>query len=83
MSLYRDTEEMKMLIDKVRPYLNEHAELPDDAPEEIKKAGEEYNIHIYFTTNPSFFQEVFSIFFAFLQKNCVFIGFRSILLPIL
>ena len=42
MSLYRDTEEMKMLIDKVRPYLNEHAELPDDAPEEIKKAGEEY-----------------------------------------
>ena len=41
MSLF-DTDEMKVLIDKVRPYLNERLELPDDAPEEIKFALEEY-----------------------------------------
>ena len=33
---------MKKLIDKVRPYLNEHLQLPDDAPEDIRAALEEY-----------------------------------------
>ena len=42
MSLYRDTEEMKALIDKVLPYINKHMQLPDDAPEEIKTSLEEY-----------------------------------------
>lgn len=36
------TPEMKMLISKVRPYMNEKHELPDDAPEEIKEALKEY-----------------------------------------
>lgn len=33
--------EVKELIKKVRPYLNEKHELPEDAPEEIKAALEE------------------------------------------
>ena len=37
-----DTDEMRVLIDKVRPYLNEKLELPDDAPDDIKFALEEY-----------------------------------------
>ena len=42
MSLFRDTEKMKNLIDKVIPYLDEHLQLPADVPEEIKKASDEY-----------------------------------------
>lgn len=42
MSLYRDTDEMKELMNKVRPYINRHMRLSDDAPEEIKKALAEY-----------------------------------------
>ena len=37
-----DTEDMRILIDKVRPYLNEKLELPDDAPDDIKFALKEY-----------------------------------------
>ena len=37
-----DTDEMRVLIDKVRPYLNEKLELSDDAPNDIKFALEEY-----------------------------------------
>lgn len=37
-----DTEEMKILMNKVRPYLDEHLQLPDDVPEEIKEALSEY-----------------------------------------
>ena len=37
-----DTPEMESLINKVRPYMNERHELPDDAPEEIKEALAEY-----------------------------------------
>ena len=36
------TPEMKMLINKVRPYMNEDHELPDNAPDEIKDALLEY-----------------------------------------
>ena len=36
------TDEMKDLINKVYPYLNENHELPDDAPDDIKFALEEY-----------------------------------------
>lgn len=42
MSLYRDTDEMKKLINKVRPYFDEHLRLPNDVPDEIKKAFAEY-----------------------------------------
>lgn len=37
MTLFRDTEEMEQLIDKVIPYLDEHLQLPADAPEDIRK----------------------------------------------
>lgn len=36
------TPEMKILIEKVRPYMNEKHELPEDVPEDIKKALEEF-----------------------------------------
>lgn len=36
------TAEMKNLINKVYPYLNEKHELPDDAPDDIKFALKEY-----------------------------------------
>ncbi len=42
MSLYRDTDEMQSLMNKVRPYLDTQAQLPDDVPEEIKQASEKY-----------------------------------------
>lgn len=42
MSLYRDTDEMKKLINKVRPYFDEHMHLPEDVPDEIKNAFAEY-----------------------------------------
>lgn len=41
MSLPINTE-MKRLINKVRPYMNENHELPDDAPAYIKEALAEY-----------------------------------------
>ena len=36
------TPEMEQLHDKIEPYLNEHHELRDDAPKEIRHAFEEY-----------------------------------------
>jgi hypothetical protein len=42
MSLYRDTDEMKKLMNKVRPYFDNRFQLPDDAPEEIKEAFAKY-----------------------------------------
>lgn len=37
-----DTKEMKALMNKIRPYLNEHLQLPDNVPNEIRKASVEY-----------------------------------------
>lgn len=37
-----DTEEMDKLYKIFRPYLNERIELPEDAPEPVKQALEEY-----------------------------------------
>lgn len=37
-----DTDEMKKLINRVKPYLNERLELQEDAPDEIKEALSEY-----------------------------------------
>ena len=34
MSLYRDTDKMELLSNIFMPHLNEHAELPKDAPGE-------------------------------------------------
>lgn len=42
MSLYRDTEEMRELINKVKPYFDNRLRLPDNVPDEIKKAFAEY-----------------------------------------
>lgn len=42
MSLYRDTNRMEALCDVFMPYLDKHASLPIDAPEEVRKAFEEY-----------------------------------------
>ncbi len=37
-----DTPEMAKLWQNVEPYLNEHRDLKEDAPEQIKKDYEEY-----------------------------------------
>lgn len=37
-----DTNEMKALMNKIRPYLNERLQLPADVPDEIKKASDRY-----------------------------------------
>ena len=42
MSLYRDTDEMKDLLDKIRPFFIERMQLPDDVPEEIKMSFLKY-----------------------------------------
>ena len=42
MSLYRDTDKMELLSNIFMPHLNEHAELPKDAPEEAREALAEY-----------------------------------------
>ena len=37
-----NTDEMNNLIRKFEPYMNEHHQLPDDAPDDIKEAFLEY-----------------------------------------
>lgn len=37
-----DTEEMKILWNKIEPYFNERMQLPDSVPDDIKKAFDEY-----------------------------------------
>lgn len=37
-----DTEEMRILYKKFRPYLDKHLQLSDDVPEDIKAAFVEY-----------------------------------------
>ena len=37
-----DTPEMEVLWTKIRPYFNEHMQLTDNVPNEIKEAYKEY-----------------------------------------
>ncbi len=40
--VFIDTPQMQMLWNKVKPYFNERMQLPDNVPDDIKQAFNEY-----------------------------------------